>query len=177
MRFTTKNPARAAALIGIMTATIEFTKLILASVPNVEAVTLLIASYSFVFGSWGIIASLLFVLIEPLIWGFGTWFLSYLLYWPTLALVFAALGRRGKEVGTIFPAVVAVLLTVWFGILSSLVDVGLFAGVWERFFERFFIYYLRGVPFYALQVITNAVIFPLLFKPITKLLYKIKSRI
>ena len=164
MRFTTKTAARAAALVGIMAATVECAKLALASLPNIEAVTLLIAAYSFVFGPLGILASIIFVLIEPLIWGFGTWFLSYLLYWPTLALVFAALGRRGKEVGKIFPAVVAVLLTVWFGILSSLVDVGLFAGVWERFFERFFIYYLRGVPFYALQVITNAVIFPLLFK-------------
>ena len=171
------SAAKSLALVGISAATVECAKLVLASLPNVEVVTLLLALYGYCFGALGAVAAVVFVCIEPLIWGFGTWFLSYLLYWPTLALVFAALGRRGKEVGKIFPAVVAILLTVWFGILSSLVDVGLFAGVWERFFERFFIYYLRGVPFYALQVATNAVIFPLLFKPITKLLYKIKSRI
>ena len=169
-----KNEARAAALVGVMAATVECAKLALASIPNVEVVTLLIASYSYVFGPLGVLASVVFVIMEPLIWGFGGWFISYLIYWPTVAVVFALLGRlrRGR---IIIPTLTAVILTLLFGVLSSLVDIGLFTGYFDSFFERFFIYYLRGIPFYLTQIITNAVVFPLTFPLITKLLFKIKE--
>ena len=80
------------ALVGMMAATLECAKLALAVLPNIEAVSLLIALYSFVFGWAGIVAAVIFVCIEPLIWGFGTWFVSYLIYWPALAIVFFILG-------------------------------------------------------------------------------------
>ena len=40
------HPARAAALVGIMAATVECGKLALSFLPNVEVVTLLIALFS-----------------------------------------------------------------------------------------------------------------------------------
>ena len=90
-----ENPAKSAALIGIMAATIECVKIALAFIPNVEGVTFLIALYSFVFGWHGVVAALVFVCIEPLIWGFGSWVITYFIYWPTLGMVFLFLGRRG----------------------------------------------------------------------------------
>ena len=175
MKLSAKNAARAASLVGIMAATIECAKLALASLPNVEAVTLLVAVYSYTFGSLGLLATLIFVLIEPLIWGFGSWFVSYLIYWPLVAAVFCVLGKKGLG-GRLITTAVAVILTFSFGFLSSLVDLGLFSGYFDNFLQRFIIYYSRGIVFYITQIITNAVLFPLLFKPLKDFLTKLKGR-
>ena len=162
-----------------MTAAIECVKLALASIPNVEAVTLLIALFSYTFGSLGLIATVLFVMIEPLIWGFGLWVISYFIYWPALALLFFFIGKikiKNVYILTTVAAALALISTLWFGVLTSLVDVGLFTGYYEDFFTRFSIYYLRGISFYLSQLITNAVLFPLLFVLLAKTLTKIKKR-
>lgn len=164
------------ALVGFMAASIECVKLALAFLPNVEAVTLFIALYSFVFGWHGIAAAAVFVCIEPLIWGFGTWFISYLIYWPLTAAVFFLYGRLKVKSRTLF-TVTAVTLTLFFGVLTSFVDVGLFSGSFDNLFYRFGIYYLRGIPFYAIQTATNAVVFPLLFLPLAKRLTQLRERL
>ncbi len=176
MKKRTKNAAKSAALIGVMAATVECSKLALAAIPNVEVVSLLIALYSYTFGTIGITASLVFVLIEPLVWGFGSWFISYLIYWPALAAVFALLGRvRVKN--RFLLTLTAVAMTFLFGVLTSLVDIGLFSGYFDNFAYRFFVYYARGVWFYAAQIITNAILFPTLFFPLSRLLLKIKGKL
>ena len=175
MKRTTTNAAKTAALVGIMAATIECAKLAMASIPNVEVITLLIAVYSYVFGFVGVLASLVFVMIEPLVWGFGTWIVSYLIYWPLVGTVFLTLGKT-KVKNRIAPTLFALLLTAFFGILTTLVDIGLFSGYFDNFAYRFIVYYSRGITFYLAQLITNLILFPLLFKPLCALLMKIKKR-
>ncbi|MBQ2794206.1 MAG: hypothetical protein IJF05_05880 [Clostridia bacterium] len=168
---------RAVCRIGLMAAAIECAKLVLASLPNIEVVTLFIAVFSFVFGWEGLVATVIFVAIEPLIWGFGTWLISYLIYWPLVAVVFWLLGRltfRRVLVKAAVATALAVLLTVFFGVLTSLVDIGLFSGRFDNFFARFAVYYARGAVFYLLQIGTNAVVFPILFHSMTTKLYKLK---
>ena len=157
------------ALVGICAATIECGKLALAAVPNVEVVTLLTSLYGFTFGIWGVLATVIFVMIEPLIWGFGSWMVTYFIYWPLLSLCFMLLGRARVRSRAVITAA-ALVFTLFFGILSSLVDVGLFSGYFDNFFYRFGIYYARGIVFYAVQTATNAVIFPLLFIPLHRTL-------
>ena len=167
---------RAVCRIGLMAAVIECAKLVLMALPNIEVVTLCIAVFSFVFGWQGLVATLIFVIIESLLWGFGTWVISYIIYWPLVATVFLLIGRVSfkRRLSKIFIATAsALLLTVLFGVISSLVDVGLFSGSYDRFFERFAIYYARGVVFYVLQLATNAVVFPILFHPLTQKLEKL----
>lgn len=164
------------ALIGMMTATVEVGKLVLAGIPNVEVVTLLLAVYGYVFGISGVLCSLVFVAIEPLIWGVGTWVITYFLYWPLVSIVFCLLGKRHVKNRWIITGV-ALLLVLWFGVLSSLVDVGLFTGYFDRFFYRFGILYARGIVFYLLELVTNAVLFPLCFPFLSDLLGKIKTRL
>ena len=72
---------------------------------------------------------------------------------------------------------VAVLFTVLFGVLTSLVEIGLFSGFFENFFYRFGIYYMRGIPFYAAQTVTNAVLFPTLFPLLSAKLGRVKRKI
>ena len=171
-----KSPARRVALVGLMSATIECGKLVLAVLPNVEVVTLLTALYGYVFGFLGVIAAIVFVCIEPLIYGFSTWVVSYFLYWPFVAIIFMMLGKIKLRNRFVLTAA-AVLLTAWFGVLTSLVEIGLLSGFFDNFFERFAIYYTRGIPFYITQIATNAVIFPLLFKFMAGKLGKIKKTI
>ena len=157
-----KSPARSVALVGIMAAAVECVKLAIAAIPNVEAVTLLLALFGYCSGWLGVASAFVFVMIEPLIWGFNTWVISYFLYWPFVAFVFMLLRKRGVKNRWLL-TLVAVLLTFWFGVLTSLVDVGLFSGSYDSFFLRFGIYYARGIVFYAIQIACNAILFPVLF--------------
>lgn len=156
------STAQRVALVGIMAATVECGKLVLAAVPNVEVVTFLLALYGYVFGWLGIISAFVFVCIEPLMWGFGSWMVSYFIHWPLVALVFGLLGRTRVKNRFVLTGI-AVLLTAFFGVLTSLVDVGLFMGYFDRFFFRFSILYMRGIPFYVTQIICNAALFVALF--------------
>ena len=163
------------ALVGMLAATIEVSKLVLAVLPNVEVVTLLCALYGYVFGWIGVAAALVFVAIEPLVWGMGTWVISYILYWPFVALAFWLLGRAHVRNRVLLTAV-ALAFTLWFSVLTSLVDIGLFSGAYNRFFYRFSIYYVRGIPYYAIQLVCNAVAFSLLFRPLADRLAKLRAR-
>ena len=164
------------ALVGMMAATIECAKLALAAIPNVEAVSLLIALYSYVFGWAGVLAAFVFVCIEPLVWGFGTWVVSYFIYWPILAVIFLFLGKVKIKNRFVITGMIT-LSTFLFGILTSLVDIGLFSGSFDRFFYRFGIYYARGIVFYALHVGSNFLIFLLVFPSLARLLRGIKAKI
>ena len=168
------TPAMSVALVGIMAATVECGKLALASIPNVEVVTLLLAIYGYVFGILGVLASVVFVCIEPLIYGFGLWTITYFLYWPLVTLAFMLLKRLGVKNRFILTAA-ALILTVWFGVLSSLIDVGLLSGYFENFFGRFTIYYLRGITFYVTQLVCNAILFLFAFKFLAKKLEGVKK--
>ncbi len=166
--------ARAVATVGVLAATAECGKLALAAIPNVEVVTLLLSLYGYCFGWVGVAASVVFVCIEPLIWGINTWVVSYFLHWPFVSLVFLVLARLRVRSRVILTAA-AVILTFWFGVLSSLVDVGLLSGYFDNFLYRFGIYYARGVWFYVTQIACNAVLFPLCFLPLAKRVGKIRT--
>lgn len=171
-----RNPARSLALVGIMAAAVECGKLALAFIPNVEVVSILLALFGYVFGWHGIVAALVFVAIEPMIWGFNTWVISYIIYWPLVAAVFMLLSKL-KIKNRFAITGISVLLTAFFGVLTSLVDVGLFSGSYENFWYRFGVYYARGVGFYAIHIASNAVIFLSLFPLLEARLRRIKSSV
>lgn len=166
--------AKNTVLVGIMAATVECAKLALASLPNIEAVTLLLALYSYVFGWMGVASAFIFVIIEPLIYGFGGWVISYFIYWPLLSFVFLFLGKIRLKNRFVLTGV-AVFMTVLFGVITSLVDVGLFSGAFDNFAYRFAMYYLRGIPFYLLQTACNLVLFIAVFPFLSKKLLQMKN--
>ncbi len=174
-RLNTGGAAKKIALVGIAAATIECGKLALSFLPNVEVVTLLTALYGYVFGLYGVLASVIFVCIEPLIWGVNTWIVLYFVYWPLVAAIFFVFGKTDLKNRWLLTSA-AVLLTAFFGLLSALIDVGLFSGYFDNFLYRFGIYYLRGIPFYIAQIVTNAFLFPLLFEPLAQKLGIIRKR-
>lgn len=166
--------ARAIALVGIMAATLECGKLVLSFIPNVEVVTLLVALYGYVFGGLGIIAAAVFVCIEPLIWGFGSWFITYIIYWPLVAAVFMLLRRRGIT-SRLWLTLSAVGLTLLFGIISSIIDSAFLLGINENYLPNLLLYYARGIVFYLVQIVTNGVLFPTVFIFLAKKLELVKT--
>lgn len=169
-----KSGARGIALVAIMAATIEVGKLALSFLPNIEVVTLLCALYGYVFGFYGVVAAAVFVCIEPMIYGVGTWVATYMIYWPLVAAVFMLLGSA-KVKRRLPITLIALGLTVFFGVLSAAIDVTVY-GIGIGYFKNFLVYYLRGIPFYVTQLLCNAVVFPLLFKFLSKKLSTIGAR-
>ena len=168
MRGAALKGARSIAVTGLAAATLTAGKFVLSAVPNVEIVTLLCAVYGFVLGLPGILAVYVFVTCETLIYGFGTWVISYYIHWPSVAFAFFFLSKFIRP-SRLIPTALAVVMTIWFGVLTSLTDVGLFSGFWDDFGARFAIYYARGAVFYVIQTVCNAIVFPLLFKPLCEL--------
>ena len=180
MKFTAKNGevlnARSIALVGIMAATLECGKLALSFLPNIEVVTILCALYGYVFGIYGIIATAVFVCIEPLIYGFGSWIITYFIYWPLVAFVFMLLRKKGVK-SRLWLTVIAVVLTVGFGVISSIIDAAFYLGINKNYLSNLVLYYVRGIVFYIVQIACNAVLFPTLFLFLVDKLEKIKPNI
>ena len=167
--------AKSLALVGIMAATLECGKLALSFLPNIEVVTILLALYGYVFGWYGVAAAVVFVCLEPLIWGVGGWIVTYIIYWPAVAIVFMLLsGLKIKNRWVIASA--AVILTIIFGGLSSVVDVIFYLGINRHFFVNILIYYTRGVVFYIVQIVCNATLFIVTFNYLESKLSALKRR-
>lgn len=145
-----------------MAATLTCVKLALSFLPNIEAVTLLTALYGYAFGWLGVASSVIFVCIEPLLYGFGPWFVTYIIYWPSLALVFMLLRKKGVRSRLILTAA-ALLMTAGFGLLSSLIETAIYLGINHNFFKNYMLYYARGLIFYGVQLVCNLAIFSTLF--------------
>ena len=173
MKIKNIKNARTVAMVGLMAATVECAKLVLAAIPNIEVVTLLLAVYGYVFGWLGVASAVLFVCIEPLVWGIGPWVITYAIYWPSVAAVFMLLRRINVKNRWALSGV-AVLMTFTFGILSSVVEGVFLFGLTKRFFANIILYYSRGIPFYITQIACNAVTFTTLFSLVRKKLAELK---
>ena len=166
--------AREVALVGVMAATLECGKFVLFYLPNIEVVTILCALYGYVFGWYGVAASVIFTLIEILIHGINTWVIEYLIYWPLVTAVFIILGRR-KVSGRVVPTVVALGLTIFFGLLTSIIDTAVMVGVNEHFIKNVTLMYLRGIPFYINQIVCNLLIFSTSFPLLSRKMAEIRT--
>ena len=169
---TIKFSALQIAYVAVCAATVTAGKMALAAIPNVEVVSLLLAAYGYCFGLLGVLASFVFCAVEMLIWGVGSWVILYFIYWPLITAAFALFGKAGVKNRILIP-LFACAATTFFGVLSSLIDTGLFTGFHEMFWQRFAIIYVRGASFYITQIVCNAVTFTLLFFPFTSLLRRL----
>ncbi|MDR0426679.1 MAG: hypothetical protein LBH24_05890 [Clostridiales bacterium] len=170
-RSIAKNSTKRIALIAVMAATLIGGKIALASLPNIEIVTLLCALYGYVLGPIGIASIGIFIPCEILIWGPGPWVVSYCVYWPLVCVVFYIL-RKAQVKNRWLLTLTAAVLTVFFGFFAGLVDVGLFMGFYDNFWLRFSIYYMRGIGYCAIHVACNIALFSTAFVPIKQVLVR-----
>ena len=166
------------ALTGICAAMVESVKVVFEMIPNVEGTSLLTALFGYSFGSVGVYSSIIFCFLEVFRHGAGypAWIILYFTYWPFLAAVFMLL-RKVKVKNRIIITAIAVIMTMWFSFYSVLLDacylyVRSDYPFWLIFGERF----LSGIWWFVIQTACNAVVFPLLFRPLSRLLEQLGEK-
>ena len=142
-------------------------KVVMAPLPNIEPVSLLVMVYAVVFGKKSLYPISVYVLMEILLYGLGTWNIMYLYIWPLLALV-AWLLRKQNHV--LVWALVSGGFGLFFGAFCAPVDVliggfGYAAAKW-----------VSGIPFDLAHCAGNFVIALLLFLPLRRLITKLYSK-
>lgn len=160
--------AKRVAFAGVMGALLVVGKFALSFIPNVEVVTTLLVAYCFVFGFDGVVSSLVFCTLDIIIYPPSIdVIVSYYIYWNLMAITVAILKELGVK-GFIFHFLTACVYTLLFGVLTSFFN-SLFFGV------QFKAVYIAGLYFYAIHLVSTAVFMIVGFKPVTKVLEKVKN--
>ncbi len=150
-------------IIGLYSAALVALKVSLMALPNIELVTFLFIMYGLTLPfNMTLMISIVFVIIESLAWGFGDWSIGYLWIWPTWIVIIYLLKPILKEKKYLW-SITSGLWGLLFGILFA-VNHGLFYG-----FNYSMIYWLKGINFDLIHVVSNYVLTLILFQPILKL--------
>ena len=163
-----KITIREIALFGMLGALTFGLKVAMSYLPNIEPVSLLVMIFAVVFGKKCLYPIYLYVLMEILLYGIGTWNMNYLYVWAVLA--FAAWLLRDMESPWGW-ALLSGVFGLSFGLLCAPVDfllgdLGFVVSKW-----------ISGIPFDVAHCAGNFVIALLLFKPLRKLTEKLYGKI
>lgn len=161
------------ALIGMMTAVIEVSKLMLNFLPNVELVTFWVIMFTLFFGPKVIYSIIVFILIEISIHGIHTWIIMYLYVWPALALI-VYLFRKNDTIW--FYSILSGFFGLFYGAFCSLpyIVIGTVDGGIQSGLIMAFNWWVAGIPFDIIHGIANFVIMMVLYTPVRALLVKLK---
>lgn len=147
------------AELGMMVAALEAGKLALSFLPNVEIVTFLIIMFAMIYGLKSVIAVIVFVGVECLLWPVSLWSIMYLYIWPLLAvLAYLCRGQSSVWFWSIFSA----LYGFCFGALCAVVYI-FTSGV-----HTAFVWWIAGIPFDLIHGCSNFLIMLMLYRPIRK---------
>ena len=157
-------PLGEVVLFGILGALTFALKFAMAGLPNIEPVSLLMMVFAAVFGLKALYPCYVYVAMEILTFGIGTWNINYLYIWAIL-VVAAWVMRKSKQ-----PLAWALLSGVFglaFGALCAPVDVAI--GGWSYALSK----WISGIPFDVLHCAGNFFLALILWKPLRKLLDKL----
>jgi hypothetical protein len=170
---TTKKPtllqsAKECAYIAVFVSLVIAFQFFLSFLPGVEVVTLLFACYAYAMGvRRGVICATLFSLLRQFVFGiFPTVLILYLVFYNLLCVAFALLGKSKLSGWKILltATLLACLMTVTFTMLDNVIT-----PLWFGYSEKAAkLYFTASLPFMGVQVIGNAIVFILLFLPISK---------
>ncbi|WP_242964887.1 hypothetical protein [Scatolibacter rhodanostii] len=163
-----KEKLRSMTAIAVMGVILHISKEVIAFLPNIELVSLLTILFTLVFGRKVFGALGIFVLLQGISYGFGTWWLSYLYIWPLLA-VLTYLFRWIKPAWGW--ALFSGLFGLAFGALCSLIYLFIASPTYA------FSYFLSGIKFDLLHCGGNFLLAFLLFKRLKSVLEMIEKRL
>ena len=169
--------ARYVTQVAVMAGLITALKFALSFLPNVEVITLLIAVFSTVWGlKYSLPATMVFCTVEMAIYGIGSWVPLYFLYWPLLAVIFH-FALRGKKAPVAMGISVSIglVMTILFGVLSACTDTLFVLGaVSKDMLGTYFVsYYLKGLWFDIVHVVSVVISLLVLYIPLVKICEKI----
>lgn len=156
------------ALFGVLGALTFGLKAVMMWLPNIEPVSLMVMLFAVCFGRRCVYPIYVYVALEILVYGLGTWNVMYLYIWAVLALA-AWLARRMEH--PLGWAVLSGGFGLLFGLLCAPVDmvIGGFGYAMAK--------WASGVPFDIAHCAGNFCIALALFKPLRKLMLRLYGRI
>jgi len=171
----TEKKSETIALVGLMIAVIEVSKMALGFLPNIELTTFWLILFTLFFGRKIFFVVPAFILIEGIVYGFGLWWLMYLYAWPLLVL-FTWLFRKRESVW--FWAVLSGAFGLSFGALCSIPYVfigasesgGLAAGL-----RAAFAWWVAGIPWDIVHCGGNFVLMLLLYHPVRRIMRQLQT--
>lgn len=143
-------------------------KEVMAFLPNFEPVSLLIILFTLTCGPlvWGAVG--VFLMLEGLLYGFGTWWVMYLYIWPLLALLtwlFHWMNRAWQW------ALFSGMFGLAFGTLCS------FAYLPVGGIPMMFTWAVSGLPFDGIHAVGNFLLMLILYHPLRAVLERIRHTI
>ena len=162
-----KLSAREIVVLGLMTAILLVAQVGLSFLPNIELVSLLVIVYTHVFRKKVLLILGVFVLLEGLIYGFSTWWITYLYVWPLLALMAWCFREMESPLGW---AILNAAFGLMFGALTAIVNLFI-SGI-----GGMISYWVAGIPFDLMHCAGNFVTALVLFKPLTGLLKRLMPK-
>lgn len=162
-----KLTIREVILFGILGSMTFALKLGMAALPNIEPVSLAVMVYAVVFGIKALYPVYVYVVMEILYFGLGTWNVCYLYVWPLLAVA-AYLMRNMK--GRLGWAMLSGVFGMMFGALCGIVDI--FVGGLTFAVTK----WAAGIPFDLAHCGGNFVLALVMFEPLRKLVAKLYAR-
>lgn len=125
-------------LLGMLGAIAFVCQVSLIFLPNIEVVSILFIVYTRTFGKKALFPIYVFVLLEGIFWGFGSWWIMYLYIWTILWGISMIFHRNDSSIAW---AVINGAYGLCFGALCSITQ-GILFGIGSGF-----AYFISGIPF------------------------------
>ena len=151
-------------LFGILGALTFALKFAMAGLPNIEPVSLLMMVFGVVFGLKALYPCYVYVAMEILTFGIGTWNINYLYVWAILVVAAWLMRKSEQPLGW---ALLSGTFGLLFGAFCAPVDVVI--GGWSYALSK----WISGIPFDVLHGVGNFVLALIMYKPLRKLLEKL----
>ena len=161
---SSKLNVRELVLFGVLGAMTFALKVVMAGLPNIEPVTLCLLVYGAVFGYKALYPCFIYVTMEVLYFGLGTWNICYLYVWP-IPVILGVFLREIKP--SLVWALAAAVFGLLFGALCGIVDA--FIGGIAYAVAK----WASGIPFDIAHCLGNFGMALILFKPLRQLLDKL----
>ena len=161
---SSKLTIREMILFGMLGALTFSLKVAMAALPNIEPVSLTLLVYAVVFGWKALYPAFIYVVMEILYFGLGTWNVCYLYVWPLLVAGGILMkGTRSSLGWSVFSGAFG----LFFGALCGVVDV--FIGGFAYAVAK----WTSGIVFDITHCVGNFVMAMLLFAPLRRLLTRL----
>ena len=165
---SSKLTLREVVLFGVLGALTFALKMCMAVLPNIEPVSLLLLVFGAVFGIKALYPTYIYVTLEILYWGLGTWSINYLYTWPIL--VVAAILMKNVDSPWVW-AMASAVFGLMYGALCGIVDV--FIGGVPYAISK----WVSGIPFDIAHCVGNFAMALLLFVPLRKLMTRLNNKL
>ncbi len=163
---TMKHKTYEIVLLGMLGAIAYVGQVALSFLPNIEVVSVLFLVYTKVFRKKALFPIYVFVLLEGVFWGFGSWWIMYLYVWTVLWGITMLFSKNDLP---LFWAVINGAFGLSFGAMCSVTQ-GVLYGIGSGF-----AYFISGIPYDILHCVGNFFTALFLYKPLTFLLTKAKK--